>query len=192
MTTFGFVNMGSDFFTDSLIPELVGVCIELLIILIIFDFWQRSEEKKKLESIERRLREILNFFMTSNFISYSPESRPIGFYGVNFNDNQIKLDELVKTIEKKSITEDDQNTIIEYCSRELSVVSNLLPVAAELTNDHFKAWVRVVYYMNVLSREYKSDISDSEQIKEATIHILKNIKRFDKASHDSNVYVGAN
>ncbi len=192
MLTYGFSQKGGGFFEDSLMPEFIGVCVELLIILVLFDFWQRSEERKKLETIERRLREILNFFMTSNFITYPPESRPVGFYGVNFKDNQIKLDELVNKISSQHLSEQDQEKIPEYCARELSVVSNLLPVAAELTNEHFKSWVRIVYYMNVLSREHHSESQDKVQIEEAVIHILKNIKRFDKASHDSKIYVGAN
>lgn len=191
MLTYGFVQSGVDFFSNSLLPELVGVCVELLIILILFDFWQRSEERKKLESIERRLREILNFFITKNFISYPAESRPVGFYGANFEDNQIKIDELINIISSKDLSEDEMVNFPEYCVRESYVVNNLLPVAAELTNEHFKSWVRVVYYMNVLSRESNND-PDKVNIQEAIVHILKNIKRFDKASHDSKIYVGAN
>ncbi|EPW6411139.1 hypothetical protein ACWOIF_004428, partial [Vibrio vulnificus] len=58
------------------------------------------------------------------------------------------------------------------------------PVSSDLENDHFKSWVRIAYFMNAI-------VTNSEKTSYSVIKILQNIQRFDKVSHDKNLYVGA-
>lgn len=49
------------FFIENLVPELIGVCVELLVILKVFEVWQARDENRKRIKVERRLREFLIF-----------------------------------------------------------------------------------------------------------------------------------
>ncbi|MBF4377352.1 hypothetical protein EAY46_30735, partial [Vibrio anguillarum] len=54
LSLIAWLSTGTGFFVGSLVPELMGVCIELLIILFVFDVWQKADEQKKKIKVERR------------------------------------------------------------------------------------------------------------------------------------------
>jgi hypothetical protein len=180
----GFFGDSSGYFVGNLTPEITGVCFELLVILWVFDKWQEMSKKKKLISLERRLREYLIFFLTHNFKTLPSELRVGKFFGKDHKQNKEQLDTLLRYISKNGLSEKEVMSIQEHCIRESSTLDNLLPVASELTNDHFKAWCRIVYFVNCIAKT-------SEPVSKSTIDIIQNIKRFDTASFKRKLYVGA-
>ncbi|ATC88014.1 hypothetical protein [Pseudoalteromonas arctica] len=174
----------SGFFIGNIIPEMIGVCIELLIIIFVLEKWQKQEEKNKSIKVERRLREFLIFFLKHNFKDF-PESCQLGdFYGKNHQQNQESIDNLINHIEQNGLKESTVLQVQSYCESEKEIFNNLIPVASDLTNDHFKSWVRIAFFMNAISAK-------SETTSHASLKILQNIKRFDYESHHSGLYVGA-
>ena len=180
----GFIADSSSYFVGNLTPEITGVLIELLIILLVFDKWQEHSKRKKLISLERRLREYLIFFLKHNFKSLPKEYRIGQFFGKDHTKNIEEIEKLHKYITDNGLSEIEIISIQEHCTREVETFGNLLPVASELTNNHFKAWCRIVYFINCIANR-------KEPIGTATIDILQNIKRFDTASHERSLYVGA-
>ncbi|URR00367.1 hypothetical protein LOC50_17045 [Pseudoalteromonas sp. SCSIO 43095] len=180
----GFFCDTNSYFVGNLTPEITGVCLELLIIIWVFDKWQEINKKKKLISLERRLREYLIFFLKHNFKTLPQELRVGKFFGIDHAKNIDQLDALLKYIRENGLSEKEVMSIQEHCIRESSTLDNLLPVASELTNDHFKAWCRIVYFVNCIAKS-------SEPVSKSTIDIIQNIKRFDTASFDKKLYVGA-
>jgi len=49
---FHFTDQG--YFVNNLVPELTGVAIELIVILLVFNYWKESSKKRKLITIERK------------------------------------------------------------------------------------------------------------------------------------------
>lgn len=180
----GFLGDSSTYFVGNLTPEITGVCLELLIILWVFDKWQEKSKRKKLISLERRLREYLIFFLKHNFKTLPSEYRVGRFFGTDHDKNIKELNSLLEYIKKNGLTEKEVISIQEHCAREASTLDNLLPVASELTNDHFKAWCRIVYFVNCIAK-------NKEPIGQSTVDIIQNIKRFDTASNERELYVGA-
>tara|TARA_B110000211_G_C14026399_1_gene530061 strand:- start:489 stop:1118 length:630 start_codon:yes stop_codon:yes gene_type:complete len=180
----GFFGDSGSYFVGNLTPEITGVCFELLIILWVFDKWQEVSKKKKLISLERRLREYLIFFLTHNFKTLPSELRVGKFFGKDHQQNKEQLDTLLRYISRNGLSEKEVMSIQEHCIRESSTLDNLLPVASELTNDHFKAWCRIVYFVNCIAKA-------NEPVSKSTIDIIQNIKRFDSASFKRKLYVGA-
>lgn len=180
----GFYGDDSTYFVGNLTPEITGVCLELLIILWVFDKWQEKSKRKKLISIERRLREYLIFFLKHNFKTLPTEYRVGRFFGIDHDKNIKQLNSLLEYIKMNGLNEKEVISIQEHCIREASTLDNLLPVASELTNDHFKAWCRIVYFVNCIAK-------NKEPVSQSTIDIIQNIKRFDTASHERELYVGA-
>lgn len=172
------------FLVGNLLPEMMGVCIELLIIIFVFDVWQKNEEKQKSIKIERRLREFLIFFLKHNFSGFPPSCNPGNFYGKDHTQNQDAIENLILNIEQNGINEEVVLKVQKYCENEKEIFNNLIPVASDLTNDHFKSWVRISYFMNSIA-------SKNEKTSHALVKILQNIKRFDDESYASKLYVGA-
>ncbi|WP_018416157.1 hypothetical protein [Teredinibacter turnerae] len=172
------------FLTGNLLPELIGVSVELLLIIVVFDRWQKHEEKQRKIKIERRLREFLIFFLKDNFENFPSKCKPESFYGEEYEKNQAALDNLVNHIEANGLVEESVVEIQKYCESEKDIFSNLIPVVSELTNDHFKSWVRIAYYMNAID-------SKKEKTSKAVVEILKNVKRYDSESFKNGLYVGS-
>ncbi|BCK11793.1 membrane protein [Vibrio cholerae] len=172
------------FFVQNLVPELMGVCIELLIILFVFDVWQKADEQHKKIKVERRLREFLIFFLKHSFSTFPPSCQPGRFYGSDHEQNQKALDNLIEHIEQNGLDEEIILAVQSYCLKEREIFNNLISVSSDLENDHFKSWVRIAYFMNAI-------VTNSEKTSYAVIKILQNIQRFDKVSHDKKLYVGA-
>ena len=179
-----FFKAGDGFVVGNIVPELIGVCVELLIIIFVFDVWQKKEELNRKIKVERRLREFLIFFLKQNFSSYPPSCQPGNFYGKNHDQNQLAIDNLISNIEASGLGEEVVLQVQKYCGSEKEIFNNLIPVASDLTNDHFKSWVRIAYFMNAID-------SKSEKTSHSVVKILVNIKRFDHESFVNKLYVGA-
>lgn len=180
-----YFSTSEDFFVQNIIPELIGVCIELLIIIFVIDAWQKKEDKDNHIKVERRLREFMIFFLKHNFNDFPPSCRSGNFYGRDHDQNQSSLDNLISNIEQNGLAENVVLKVQSYCESEKEIFNNLIPVASDLTNDHFKSWVRISYFMNAI-------VSKNEKTSYAVIKILQNIKRFDHESFKSGLYVGSN
>ena len=135
-------------------------------------------------SLERRLREYLIFFLKHSFKTLPKELRVGNFFGKDHDKNMTQLNTLFHYISENGLSEREVMSIQEHCIREVSTLENLLPVASELTNDHFKAWCRIVYFVNCIAQS-------SEPVSKSTKDIIQNIKKFDSASFNKNLYVGA-
>ncbi|WP_460188078.1 hypothetical protein [Thiomicrorhabdus hydrogeniphila] len=181
----GFTFADAGYFYNNLIPELTGIAVELIVILIVFNYWQESSKKEKLITIERRLREYLIFFLRHNFNNLPPELKVGRFYGVDHGKNQETLEQLRLHIKHDGLKSANIETIIKYCKRDCTTLENLLPVAAELTNEHFKSWSRIVFFINNIAKNTTS-------VEQDVMDIIQNIKRFDNASTSHKLYVGAN
>ena len=181
----GFFGDSSSYFVGNLTPEITGVCLELLVILWVFDKWQENSKRKKLISLERRLREYLIFFLKHNFKTLPKEYRVGRFFGKDHEKNIEQLKKLSLYINDNGLNEKGVISIHEHCVRESSTLDNLLPVASDLTNTHFKAWCRIVYFVNCIAK-------DKEPVGQSTRDIIQNIIRFDTASYERKLYVGAN
>ncbi len=182
LSILAYLGDSNTFLVGNLTPELMGVCIELLIILWVFDRWQERSKKKKLVSLERRLREYLIFFLKHSFKNVPKEYRVGRFFGKDHQKNIKQIDKLIQYIKSNGLDESALTSIQQHSIRERRTLESLLPVASELTNEHFKAWSRIVYFIN--------SIADSQEpISKSTVDILQNIKRFDSESYKRKLYV---
>jgi len=171
-------------YLGNITAEALGVSIELLVVIFVLDRWRKNEELYRKIKMERRLREFLIFYLKKNFDAYPPSCQSGDFYGCDYEQNQEALGRLIVRIEECDISNIDAVKIRSYCKEQKDFFYNLLPVASELSNDHFKSWNRITYFMNAIS-------SESEDVTFSTIKILQHIKIFDHASFSKKLYVGA-
>jgi len=179
-----YLNEPAEYFAGNLLPELTGMLIELCIILFIVERWQEQNRIRFLIVKEKRLREYLIFFLRHGFKTLPRKYRVGNFYGEEHEQNIEYLDSVFDFIKENGLATEEIDAIRAQCDVDLNTFGNLLPVASELTDHHFKAWSRIVYFMVRISKGSGDDI---ESIK----YIITNIKRYESASHASGIYVGS-
>ena len=177
------------YYKDSLIPELTGMFFELLIILFVFNKWQeRLDIQNKIDK-ERILRKYI-IFTINQLRTFSSIPTSFSFYGENHNENHATLNSLrdeVKALSEEQVYISVGKTIKNHCKTDVDAITALLPVAADLSKEHFKSWSRMVFYVKKLSFD---DISDKE-LKENTVKLIEYIREFDDASFKNKIYAGA-
>ncbi|BCS97574.1 hypothetical protein DSLASN_32060 [Desulfoluna limicola] len=176
----------NSYFVGNIVPESLGVCVELLIVLWVFDTWQEKGKRQKLITIERRLREYLIFFLDHSFKNLPRDYRVGRFFGKDHDQNIAQIKKLIIYIDEGKLSGEVVDNITNQCNTDIEALRSLLPAAAELTNKHFKAWNRIVYFVHCLAYN-KDQIDTNQTVKD----ILQNIRRYDTASYEKKLYVGA-
>ena len=121
------------FLTDGLLPGLTITFLDILIVVLIYNQWDKSNKQEKLTILEKRLREYLIFFLKHNFKTLPKEYRVGRFYGIEHHKNVEYLDKLRAHVKDRGLTEEEMFTIQHHCEIEARTLSDLLPVASQLT-----------------------------------------------------------
>lgn len=165
--------------SDSIFPELIGFCLEGIILVILFGLIQRrynkdNELKQKEELKEALLTQIDIFLYWSNLIP-KKEFRSDGKF--SFKDN-IKLENLIKNLkdENKLFELDIPLYFIkEFSKRELPNIIALLPVSTNINSLHLKSWSLIINNLKGIIASKKD-----EEFFEALISFLLSIKMFNE------------
>ncbi len=177
------------FFSDGLLPEFIGVCLEFIVILFFIDYMQKKEDRNRKIISEKRLREILIFFLR-HIDTYLPENIKISakyprvndkdefLYGVHYKRNQCYLSILINFFKENELSKNDENKIRSFCQREIATVRCLTPVVATLDDQNFKSWVRIMFYMDAI-------IANEYPVEECMTKIISHMMKFEKASFDN-------
>ncbi|ENZ3704708.1 hypothetical protein ACGI86_000683 [Serratia marcescens] len=118
------------YFVGNLVPEFIGVCVDLIIILKVFEVWQQRDERRKLIKVERRLREFLIFFLNHTCEDFPEKSRPGRFYGTDYEQNQKSLTTLISYIKERGMNEENVLKIQAYCKSQHDIINNMIPVSS--------------------------------------------------------------
>ncbi|WP_457593570.1 hypothetical protein [Hydrogenimonas sp.] len=176
------------FLTGNIIPELIGICIEVLIIIWVFEKWQKQRQHNIDTVNEKRLREYLIFFLKYGLKGLPSQYKIGNFYGQDHIENEKEITAIIQYLSANDIDIDLLKSMKNHLCIDKTAFENLLEVASLLTDNHFKAWIRIVYFINKISHIHGNN---KNELKQSIIDILQNIKRFDKASYENNIYVGA-
>jgi len=178
------------FLTGNVVPELIGIGIELLIIIWVFEKWQSKKQHEKNVVYEKRLREYL-IFMLKNIVKELPGNLLIGdFYGKNHLKNKENIKNIISYLNhhENNIELDNLKNIKHSLLIDKTAFENLLEVASLLTDKHFKSWIRIVYFINKLATIHGNNKKEHKVIIQL---ILRKIIEFDTASNECNIFVGA-
>ena len=188
--THGVVNSSEplNYYKSSLIPEFTGMFLELLVVLVVFNKWKdRVDNQDKIDK-ERILRKYI-IFTINKLKVFEAIPSTFSFYGENHNENHAVLNNLrdeVIALSEREVSEKIGVQFTKHCKIDIDAITALLPVAADLSKDHFKSWSRVVFYIKSLS--YGVDESD---FKKYTVKLIEYVREFDDASFKNKIYDGA-
>ncbi|HCE4621535.1 hypothetical protein [Vibrio parahaemolyticus] len=183
-----------EYIAGNLLPEVTGMLIELVLILVVVEAIQSGESKKRKQAeldkihrkqvmLERRLRAQLRFllkriFGDTDLIDGSSISTFL-FHASNHEENQHMLSVLKQTLFEEAQSESFRENLHESCQLELSLILALTPVCSGLSDRHVKAWMSIAHYLQQINT--KNDVVQN------TEKLLSWIAFFDKQTVSQNL-----
>ncbi|HHK8488971.1 TPA: hypothetical protein ACQYCV_004623 [Vibrio parahaemolyticus] len=173
-------------FEDNLVPEFVGVAVELALIIFVLDIIALKQEKKRSRQLEKRAREYLRFIVVNllkdsrvfdkarsvlpSIVEYESNRNDFKFFASERARSNEVIDALVRVLatSESEVHEHIQN----HVSIELASFHSLFPIVAEISEDHFKTWGRIVYFL--------TKVAKGDDIESNIIAVLQKIKKFDE------------
>ncbi|EIO3984891.1 hypothetical protein LQK30_004341 [Vibrio vulnificus] len=170
----------AEYASGNLLPEVTGMLIELVLILIVVESIQSAEIKRRQKEetaeshrkqvmLERRLRAQLRFllkriFENTNLVDGNDISKFL-FHASEHQANQRMLNVLKQTLE---LSEDARSplfkqNLLQSCQQELSLILALTPVCSGLSDRHVKAWMSIAHYLQQIITE-NSISQDTEKL----------------------------
>lgn len=158
----------SDYVAGNLLPEITGMLIELVFILVVIEAIKTTETKRREQEeinkshrkqvmLERRLRAQLRFllrriFKNIDLVDGSNISK-FFFHASEQQANQYMLNVMKQTLNREEQSELFKVNLLESCQLELSLILALTPVCSGLSDRHVKAWMSIAHYMQQINIE---------------------------------------
>ncbi|EPI2684892.1 hypothetical protein ACS0KM_003793 [Vibrio cholerae] len=183
-----------EYIAGNLLPEVTGMLIEIVLILVVVEAIQSGESKKRKQveldkihrnqvMLERRLRAQLRFllkriFGDTDLIDGSSISTFL-FHASNHEANQHMISVLKQTLFEEAKSESFKENLHESCQSELSLILALTPVCSGLSDRHVKAWMSIAHYLQQINT--KNDVAQNAD------KLLSWIAFFDKQTVSQNL-----
>lgn len=178
-------------FRDNIVPEIVGIAIELIILIFILGFFAAKKETDRLRQLEKRARDYLRFIIVNllkndslfqeikltlpSIVDYESNKNNFKFLAKDKPRNDEVIDAIIVALTK--VSEDKINKSIKInINRDLPTFLSLTPVLAEISGEHFKAWSRIIHFL--------TKASENENVTPDLIKILQKIKHFDYLTNE--------
>ena len=168
-------NQSNPGFVDSVVPELIGFCLEGIFFIGLFSMFQHRRELNKKKQLSRSLRGFLGVFLNEmnsgiHCNSFKPLENP-----EELNHSHQGIEKLANNINNCSINESTIDSLQKLSKDEVGALENLLPVAAELSADHMIVWHQILDNVKDLG-----NLDCREHSNAIIIRLLDTIKVFDK------------
>lgn len=159
---------------NSLVPELIGFCLEGFFLIGLFSLIQRRRERERRfelrQSLRGALREILSYLdiglleenaEPADSRALEEDPRMVVTLIVKLAENPLELDAMARL---KVVAE-----------RNLSTVHDLIPVAAQLSAKHMRWWLAITDSVRTIA-----EASDRAAVGLALHQFLANLGEFDE------------
>ncbi len=160
-------------FRDNLVPELIGFCLEGFFWIGLLTYFQKSREMQRKNELWLSLRGSLRSFLSYldiGFLDQHAEPMP----SIVLEKDPSIIQRFIDQVESHSLDLENMVFLKKTCMQSLSLVRDLVPVAAQLSAAHMRWWIAITDSMRKLA-----DANDRQQIEKSTLLLLKNIQEFD-------------
>jgi hypothetical protein len=161
-------------FESSLLPELIGFCLEGFFLVGMFSLVQRRNERdRKFElrqSLRGALREILSHL---DIALLEDHAEPASSETLDRDTQFIRV--LFVKLHKSELSLNNTLNIKQAAGRNVSTMHDLIPVAAQLSADHMRWWLAISE-----SVRHLSEATDKESINFSAHKFLKHLGEFDQ------------
>ncbi len=165
---------GGGVFHDSLLPELIGFCLEGFILVGLLTLVQRSRESARRKELLLSLRGSFRSLLSLLDVAFmEPDAEPASSRQLE-TDPQL-VDRLLARLETSHPDIDSLVALKREADETLSLARDLVAVAAQLSATHMNWWIAIVDSIRRVSEARDRDAL------EAYLHeMLINIREFDR------------
>ncbi len=160
-------------FRDNLVPELIGFCLEGFFWIGLLSYFQKSREMQRKKELWLSLRGSLRSFLSYldiGFLDKHAEPMP----SIVLEKDPTIISRFIARVENHELDLESMVCLKTTCIHSISLVRDLVPVAAQLSAGHMRWWIAITDSMRQLSAA-----KDRIEIEKSTLLLLKNIEEFD-------------
>jgi len=163
-------------FQNSLLPELIGFCLEGFFLVGLFSLIQRRLERDRKNELRQSLRGALREILSHMDIALLEENaEPASTQSLDLDPKRVKL--LFAKLHSSDLDLKSLLNIKEAAARNLSTMHDLIPVAAQLSANHMRWWLAIAE-----SVRHLSEATDKASVNFAAQKFLMNLGEFDQLS----------
>lgn len=167
---------GDGAFQNSLVPELIGFCLEGFFLVGLFSLIQRRLERERKNELRQSLRGALRDILSNLDIALLEESsEPADTRSLDIDPQLVKT--LFVKLHNNELDINSMFNIKEAAGRKINTMHDLIPVAAQLSANHMRWWLAIAESVRRLS-----EATDRAEINFASQNFLKNLGEFDQLS----------
>ena len=164
-------NVGA--FRENLVPELIGFCLEGFFWIGLLSFFQKTREHTRRKELWLSLRGSLRSFLSYLDIAFlDNNAEPINSNALEENPEIIHS--MIEKLETENLDLDSMVLLKETSLNSMSLIRDLVPVAAQLSAAHMRWWIAISDSMRRIKNSNTRD-----EIEKNTTLLLKNIQEFD-------------
>ena len=163
-------------FQTSLLPELIGFCLEGFFLVGLFSLIQRRLERDRKNELRQSLRGALREILSHLDIALLEENaEPASTQSLELDPKRVKL--LFAKLHSSDLDLKSLLNIKEAAARNFSTMHDLIPVAAQLSANHMRWWLAIAE-----SVRHLSEATDKASVNFAAQKFLMNLGEFDQLS----------
>ena len=163
-------------FQTSLLPELIGFCLEGFFLVGLFSLIQRRLERDRKNELRQSLRGALREILSHIDIALLEENaEPASTQSLELDPKRVKL--LFAKLHSSDLDLKSLLNIKEAAARNFSTMHDLIPVAAQLSANHMRWWLAIAE-----SVRHLSEATDKAGVNFAAQKFLMNLGEFDQLS----------
>ncbi len=164
-------------FHDSLVPELIGICIEGFVLFGLLTLVQRSRESARKHELWLSLRGSFRGLLSNLDIAFlEPDADPAS--SQDLETNPAVIDYMLDQLSRKHPDLDSLVELKREARETVSLTRDLVAVAAQLSASHMNWWIAIVDSIRRLS-----EARDREQAESAIHEMLINIRELDRLEY---------
>ena len=174
---YAFLEAGNEgAFQASLLPELIGFCLEGFFLVGLFSLIQRRLERDRKNELRQSLRGALREILSHIDIALLEENaEPASTQSLELDPKRVKL--LFAKLHSSDLDLKSLLNIKEAAARNFSTMHDLIPVAAQLSANHMRWWLAIAE-----SVRHLSEATDKASVNFAAQKFLMNLGEFDQLS----------
>lgn len=163
-------------FQNSLLPELIGFCLEGFFLVGLFSLIQRRLERERKNELRESLRGALRDILSHLDIALLEDNEePAKTESLDLDAEFVKT--LFVKLHKNELDLQSMLNIKEAAKRNFSTMHDLIPVAAQLSANHMRWWLAIAESVRRLSEG-----TDRADINYLAQKFLMNLGEFDQLS----------
>jgi hypothetical protein len=169
-----FLNAGEGPFHDNLLPELIGFCLEGFFLVGIFTYIQQIREHERRHELWLSLRGSLRVFLSHLDIAFLEEdAEPLNSSSLEGDPGIVES--LAAKLKDNNMSLENMSALKTIAHRDLRVIHDLIPVAAQLSAGHMRWWIEIMDSVRQLS-----EASNRGDLEYALKMFLTHLKEFDQ------------